>query len=116
MVDTVTSTHNSNSGQGSIYIIAGDCTGPDVMGGVLATMCCALEGEPAGEPVEHCFPAVDTTGFDTVWVVMVPHTGFAFDVAYNSATTGTTGAAYGIGWAVLLLLAASRVFSRRDLT
>jgi hypothetical protein len=94
-VDTVTTVHNSNTGRGSIYIVTGGCDEPDVAGGIERVLCCAIEGEPSGVAVEHCFPPLAPSPIEPTWIVIVPHGDFSFDVALDSSTTGTVGAAYG---------------------
>ncbi|MHC4991907.1 MAG: hypothetical protein ACYTGC_13100, partial [Planctomycetota bacterium] len=94
VVDTVTSVHNTNTGEGDIYITGGTCGGPDV-NNILATLCSAIVGEPSGVPVDHNFPPVATSPTDPTWVIMVFRDSFSFDVMFNAATLGTPGAGFG---------------------
>ncbi|MFQ5415088.1 MAG: hypothetical protein ACE5E6_11580, partial [Phycisphaerae bacterium] len=93
-VDTIRMTHNTNTGVGDLYLTGGTCDGPDVTQ-ILASLGPAIVGAPPGAPVDYVFSPVTIPGGAVAWVVAVPETGFAFDVAYNSATTGATGSGYG---------------------
>ena len=94
VVSSVTSVHNSNVSAGDLYIMGGTCGGPDV-NNILAVVCDAIVGAPAGVPITTDFPGVATSAVNPTWVVMVFRDSFAFDVAFNSATLGTPGAAFG---------------------
>ncbi|MHC4963926.1 MAG: proprotein convertase P-domain-containing protein [Planctomycetota bacterium] len=95
-VDTVVSVHNTNTGEGDIYIMGGTCDGPDV-NDIYGVCCNGIVGAPSGVPISNAFedgpfPTSDT---DPTWVVMVFRSGFSFDCAHDSTTLGTAGAAYG---------------------
>jgi subtilisin-like proprotein convertase family protein len=94
-VDTVLSVHNTNTGEGDIYVMGGTCDGPDV-NDILFTCCCGIMDAPSGVEISNSsgFP-IATSDTDPTWVVMVFKVHFAFDVAYDSSTLGTSGAAYG---------------------
>ncbi|MFQ5414881.1 MAG: hypothetical protein ACE5E6_10530 [Phycisphaerae bacterium] len=94
VVDTIRMTHNTNTDVGDLYLTGGTCGGPDVTQ-MLASLGPAISGAPPGQPVDYVFSPVTIPAGATAWVVAVPDIGFAFDVAYNSATTGTAGAGYG---------------------
>ena len=96
MVDTVTSVHNTNTGEGDIYIMGGTCDGPDV-NDIYGVCCCAIVGAPSGVAISNTFAGgpFPTSDVDPTWVVMVFRTGFTFDSAHDTTTLGTAGAAYG---------------------
>jgi hypothetical protein len=94
-VDTVLSIHNTNTGEGDIYIMGGTCAGPDV-NDIKWVCCCGILGAPSGVEISNStgFP-IATSATDPTWVVMVFRSSFSFDVAFDSSTEPRPGAAYG---------------------
>ncbi len=96
-VTSIRMTHNTNTGVGDLYLMAdagGACTGPDV-NNILWVGCGVISGQPAGVMVDYPTGGVATPATGVTWVVAVPQTGFAFDVAYDDETVGTPNAAFG---------------------
>lgn len=96
-IDVIHMVHNSNPGVGHLYLVANDDVGgycPDTSN-VLWSGCGVITGQdPAGS-------SYDTGGVvpvtDTTWIVAVPQTGSAFDIAYTTGCPlpGVSYASFG---------------------
>jgi len=96
LVDTVVSVHNTNTGEGDIYITGGTCAGPDV-NDIYGVCCCGIVNAPSGVAISNTFAGgpFPTSDTDPTWVIMVFRSGFSFDAAFDSTTNPTPAAAFG---------------------
>jgi hypothetical protein len=94
-IQAINMTHNTNTGNGDLYL-TGDAGGCPDVNNILWTGDCVISGNGTGLPTTYCTGPVAASG--TVWVVATFHSpNFDFDVAYDDDGSGGTnfGLAYG---------------------